>query len=331
MEIEWRFECAGGDDKQPVAMQQHINYVNTLRALGRDVDQLAIRDGPRVLGQAVVIVRRFRGIGRVAFVPRGPIWRHSLSPNARTSGLQCLANSFRKIGINAALVIPEDSKDMSAARGFINVQTPQYFAEWEISLPGDQRRAALSQSWRNALTRAETSDVKVEMCPASPVGLNSLLKSVEKDRTTKRYRALPDAFARAWLESNAKSVWIARATLQNETIAETLYLGHGEAATYHAGWSGKKGRQWNAHRLCLWHASEYFFERGVKRLDLGSLDTSAARELARFKLGTGAEAVATGGTWFRGPGTTAIWDLRRGIFLPDDGSIGKIAEPRLPE
>jgi lipid II:glycine glycyltransferase (peptidoglycan interpeptide bridge formation enzyme) len=76
-----------------------------------------------------------------------------------------------------------------------------------------------------------------------------------------------------------------------------LYLIHGTAATYHVGWSGEEGRRLGAHNLLLWEAMSRLAAHGVRRLDLGGVNTQSSAGVARFKLGAGGEVVTLAGTW----------------------------------
>jgi lipid II:glycine glycyltransferase (peptidoglycan interpeptide bridge formation enzyme) len=76
-----------------------------------------------------------------------------------------------------------------------------------------------------------------------------------------------------------------------------LFLVHGSTATYHVGWTGDAGRCASAHNLLLWRAMEALQRRGVRRIDLGLLDTVNTPGLARFKLGAGRVPHRLGGTW----------------------------------
>ncbi|GIT85375.1 hypothetical protein ROBYS_03910 [Roseobacter sp. OBYS 0001] len=81
-----------------------------------------------------------------------------------------------------------------------------------------------------------------------------------------------------------------------------LFLEHGPVATYHLGWTSSAGRGANAHYALLMHAADYFAERSITRLDIGTVDTENTPGLARFKIGSGAQVRALGGTWIRMPG-----------------------------
>ncbi len=77
-----------------------------------------------------------------------------------------------------------------------------------------------------------------------------------------------------------------------------LFLRHGTTVSYHIGWTGREGRAASAHNLILDHAAKQFASEGATLMNLGLLDTETAPGLARFKLGSGARPVQTGGTWF---------------------------------
>ena len=57
----------------------------------------------------------------------------------------------------------------------------------------------------------------------------------------------------------------------------------------------------NSHHRILMQAAQDFAAMGLTTLDLGQIDTARAPGLARFKWGSGARIIATGGTWLRIP------------------------------
>jgi lipid II:glycine glycyltransferase (peptidoglycan interpeptide bridge formation enzyme) len=83
-----------------------------------------------------------------------------------------------------------------------------------------------------------------------------------------------------------------------DRIAAMMFLIHGEAAIYHVGWTTEKGRDLHAHNLLLWKAMEELKERGIRRLDLGGVNTIRSSGIARFKMSTGGEVVTLAGTYF---------------------------------
>jgi lipid II:glycine glycyltransferase (peptidoglycan interpeptide bridge formation enzyme) len=80
-------------------------------------------------------------------------------------------------------------------------------------------------------------------------------------------------------------------------IAASLFLRHGASATYYLSWTTNHGHERNAAHLLLWQGALSLREAGVKWLDLGGMDARGP-DIARFKLGLGADAVTYSGTWF---------------------------------
>ena len=85
--------------------------------------------------------------------------------------------------------------------------------------------------------------------------------------------------------------------LGRERVAAMMFLIHGQAASYQVGWSSEKGRELNAHNLLLWRAMLELRARGVRRLDLGGVNTVRSAGLARFKIGTGGQVLQLAGTY----------------------------------
>ena len=88
-----------------------------------------------------------------------------------------------------------------------------------------------------------------------------------------------------------------RADAAGERAAAMLFLIHGQAAIYQVGWSSDAGRDLNAHNLILWQAIQELRQRGVRRLDLGGVNTQRSAGLARFKMGSGGEVITLCGTY----------------------------------
>ena len=84
---------------------------------------------------------------------------------------------------------------------------------------------------------------------------------------------------------------------QNALAREVTTLIHGEAATYQVGWTSDTGRDLHAHSLILWKGIEELRERGVRKLDLGGVNTTRSAGIARFKMSTGGQVLTCAGTF----------------------------------
>jgi lipid II:glycine glycyltransferase (peptidoglycan interpeptide bridge formation enzyme) len=88
-----------------------------------------------------------------------------------------------------------------------------------------------------------------------------------------------------------------RADVGRDRVAGMMFLIHGEAATYQVGWNSDAGRDLHAHNLILWRGIEALRERGVRRLDLGGVNTTRSAGIARFKMSTGGHVLTCAGTY----------------------------------
>jgi lipid II:glycine glycyltransferase (peptidoglycan interpeptide bridge formation enzyme) len=88
-----------------------------------------------------------------------------------------------------------------------------------------------------------------------------------------------------------------RADLGKTPVAGMIFLIHGSQATYQVGWGNDQGRDEKAHHVLLWRAIAELQTMGIRRLDLGGVNTQRSAGLARFKMGLGGEVRAFAGTY----------------------------------
>lgn len=186
--------------------------------------------------------------------------------------------------------------------GFFPIITPATVVEWHIDEETSRLRAGLRKKWRNQLTQATDANLKVKISNLPPDPNHWLLKAELSQSRMRRYRTFPQWITTGWATLHPKDTLLLEAQSGGETIAGMIFLRHGKAATYHIAYGNGLARERNAHKLMLWQAALHLRDRGVSRLDLGTIDTEKAPGLARFKLGTGASARRLGGTWLSVPG-----------------------------
>ncbi len=248
--------------------------------------RVAVFDGNRPLAQALLLTR-----AGITATLRGPLWHADTSPTDRIAALRTL----RCAGLRLVEAEDATSADILRAAGFRMVATPAHVAELDLTPDVINRRRALDGKWRNCLTHAEAAGLTLHRRtltgPSDPLLLAELAQ-----RRTRGYRALPPAFATAFPDAE-----VAEARQNGTPIAAMLFLRHGQAATYHIAHTTTAGRKADAHRLLLWDAMNHLAAEGRTRLDLGTIDTVTAPDLARFKLGTGATARPLGGSFLAIP------------------------------
>lgn len=271
------------------ALQQSSEFLATLKLAG--LDHRVLQDG--------TLVQKQRSFG----IPLALISRAYLD----WSRLDLSA-----VGLSRHIVlINAETQDNSPARlGAIPLISPATIAE--LPLTGNLR-AGLRQKWRNRLAKVERSDIRITRQNMPNQIDHWLLQACDRDR---RYRHWPSRLTLAYLQANPGKAKLFTAHLGNAQVAAMLFLHHGNSCTYHLGHTTQAGRAFSAHTLLLWHAIQYFAQKGCKLMDLGVISTEEAPGLARFKLGTGAQGRKLGGTWVWWPplgqlaAPLAFWDRR---------------------
>lgn len=240
---------------------------------------LPFQQSPVYAAAAQASGAQVRWLGDVLAVERGPLRLVSRVAGLDGAGVRRLA---RWPGVT--VVTPEAAV---AGFGLVPLVTPLHHAVWRLE--GDLR-AGMAGKWRNRLVSAEVS-VRVRRGDAGT--LDGLIREEATQRRARRYRALPEGFARA-LDPDALRLWEWR---EGGTMAAAMcFVVHGATASYHLGWASPAAKSAGVHGVMLTRAAEGLQAEGVRWLDLGSVDTEAAPGLARFKLGTGAELRRLGAT-----------------------------------
>ena len=172
--------------------------------------------------------------------------------------------------------------------GLVPLVTPMHHAIWRL---GPNLRAGMARNWRGHLRQAERTGLQVRHGERGT--LDALIQAELRQRTARRYRALPQGFTRG-LPEGALRIWQWRHG--GEVEAAMCFVVHGLSASYHLSWGSDAARAAGVHGLMLTRAAEALWAEGVHWLDLGSVDSERAPGLARFKLGTGAALKRLGAT-----------------------------------
>ncbi len=260
------------------AFQQSAAYALAARACGARVRQGLLSRHGREVGLVQVLDRP-----GLRLVLRGPVWTGDPSPALRRRAL-C------RLGRHPGLTVATPDVPL-AGPGLVPLVTARHHAVWNIAADAEQLRAALDPRWRGALTAAKRRGLRFALNRAG--ALDALLAAEAAQRSQRGYRALPAAFTRA-LPTKALRVWDWQH--EGQIAAAMCILRHGRTATYHLAWADPAARKAAVHQAMLWQAALALRAEGVRRLDLGDVNTEEAPGLARFKLGTGAALHRLGAT-----------------------------------
>lgn len=298
-------------------MQQHPAYGRACTALGQRVRWFRLGPANAPMASALVLCRRWPGLGAVALVSRGPVWADVLSPGDRRAALGALVGRLRQD--HAAVITTPDpvaGHDPLGDTRMLPLVWPMTLAQLDLSGDTAARRARLRGKWRNALVRAETSALRVTASRLPPRADHWLLRHEAAQARARGYRRLPAAFAAAWARMSPDDTLLVAAHDLAGPVAGMLFLRHGAGASYHTGWTSAAGRVAGAHTRLMWEAIGRLADAGVTRLDLDLIDTHHAPGIARFKLGTGAVPVTLGATRIAAPGTALVARIARAVSWP---------------
>lgn len=290
------------------SLQQSWPYGQALQALGVRIHRAAIRgDGPQggtVVGLAQFMVRRIAGYVWLASCTRGPVWHTAVEPAERARAIGLLKRSLPVPRLRAALISPDAPTSpelLAETQGLWRVMTGYSTVILDLTAPLEALRAGLDGKWRNRLAKAESDAAFSARVEPSLPEARRLLERESQQRAERRFHGLPTDFVQAYIEactSREQAFAVSYAQSRKETQAALLFLIHGNTATYHIGWSSDAGRKTNAHNLLMWRGIEYLRRIGVKRLDLGGVNTRALPGITRFKLGTGGQVLTLAGSFY---------------------------------
>jgi hypothetical protein len=276
----------------PLPLQQHRHFAAALALMGRQTRTIDL--------PGAAPLRAVAQFGQL-MASRGPIWHTGMTPQAQTDAL-------RQSGLRL-LNADQPETDVCAQAGYRMITTAAYVAELDLTGTTTDRINRAKGKWRNAWRRSLETEITVTQERFQTAKHQWLLNADREQQRQKRFRSLPHSLISAYAASHPKDVVVLTAMEGNTPIAAMLFLLHHPVATYHLGWTSARGRSLAAHHRLIMHAADAFAARGITRLDLGTVDTETAPGLARFKIGTGAQIRALGGTWLRVPGLSR-WPQR---------------------
>ncbi|WP_460275230.1 GNAT family N-acetyltransferase [Celeribacter sp. ULVN23_4] len=267
-------------DAVEAPLSQRWLYGEAAKRIGRDARRLCIYERSTPVALAQMVLRPFMGL-HVSVALRGPLF-FTAAPGTETQR-SVVKDLRRALPLGVKFMSPDQR--LRGSLGHLGLSAPPEVVELDLRPNLSDMRLSLNGKWRNALKKAEKSELRVIRLAPSPSVLRPYLMLEKHQQVQRRYRGLPPEFALAIQDVAPKSLRLFEAD-----DAFMLFILHGNSATYQIGHTGPRGRAVNAHNLILWEAIKRLKLEGIRRLDLGTIDTRRAPNLARFKLRTGATA-----------------------------------------
>lgn len=266
------------------------------------VGRAVVFDGDAPVAIAQVFRRRVAGIAALAQILRGPVLLDpALAPDAVDSIFHLIRSDCRRrrqiLFWTPELRAEARAFDLMRRCGLRQVLTGYGSAQIDLAPDAPTLRSALHGKWRNALTQAEGSALRIETAADSDA-VPWLLDRYGALRRRRRFGGPGPAMLVAVLDGAAsRDIALLRAYAAGDPVAGALFLRHGQGASYLVGWTGAAGRKKRAGTLLLWRGLLEMRARGARLLDLGGIDTRHAPGIARFKLGVGGEPYRLAGTF----------------------------------
>lgn len=281
------------------SLQQHWAYGDALVTPAVQVQRAEVQCEGRTVALAQFLCRRYAGVLGVALCTRGPLWLAPVAAAGQAAIYAELKRSLPMRGPRVILFSPDQTvPDDPGLASLTRVLTGYSTVMLDLAQPDAALRAGLHAYWRNRLAAAERSGLDVAEVDTAAGACDWVLQEEMRQRERKRFYALPPAFVHNYIAAHPDlrhAALILSASLHAQPVAAMLFLIHGSAATYQLGWSRPSGRATNAHNLLLWRALPLLRERGVRRLDLGGVNTRDLPGISRFKLNTGGAVVTYAG------------------------------------
>jgi Acetyltransferase (GNAT) domain len=251
---------------------------------------------------AQFIVRRMvGGLANMALCSLGPVWLQPLSGADKARVYKALKKTIplKNLRVVAFTPLEAPGPELGLSR-WRRVMTGHSTVMLDLQPELEVLRAQLDGRWRYSLARAEESSLTIHRVGTNAGQYRWLLDAEMQQREQRGLHGLPLQFFDLYVPSRqqpTKTILTLRADVGRDRVAGMMFLIHGESATYQVGWTNDAGREHNAHNLILWNAMQELRERGVRKLDLGGVNTTRSAGIARFKIGTGGQVLSCAGTF----------------------------------
>ena len=286
------------------SLQQSWAYGEAMKTLGVQAHRAAVMDGRKVLALAQFIGRRYLHYVSLASCTRGPVWSPALDAAAQNRVYKELKKTIPTRMFRVTLFSPDLPLEQlvpASLRGMQRVMTGYSTVTLDLTCDEAAMRERMDRKWRNRVFRPQRGAELTVQLKADMRDCRHLLEQEMAQRKARNFHGLPTDFVPAFIDGHehpAQGYLVATTRHEGRVIASMLFLMHGQAATYHIGWSDQEGRKLSAHNVMLWQAMLHLKKKGIQRLDLGGINTHDLSGISRFKMATGGQVLTLAGTYF---------------------------------
>jgi hypothetical protein len=305
MQANWSFEHADAWDachaRAGGSLQQDWAYGSSMKMLGVGVLRVVVEQDGEPVALAQFLLRFWGSIAALALCSRGPVWLHDLDAADKARVYRLIKSTLPLGGLKWLITTPEEMAGPGLGLSSMRrVMTGAATVMLNLEPSEEQLRAGLERSWRNKLNSSEKGKLQVARMSPKPGAYRWLLEAEEAQRKARGLEGLPLPFFDVFLQARKNPQLCTlgyRADWGKNAVAGMIFLVHGSTATYQVGWGNEQGRQERAHHVLLWRAIQELKAMGIRRLDLGGVNTQRSAGLARFKMGLGGEVRQFAGTY----------------------------------
>lgn len=285
-------------------LEQSWTYGEAVRlAAGRSVSRGLIISGEAPVGLVQVFTHKFFGCIAIPEILRGPVFLPEASENEKRAAHALVRQQWPRGIVQFPRWMPElpdtpEAHSLLRQLGVRQVVTGYPTVLVDLTASTVQMRAGLDGKWRNALSQAEKSGLKVKFARGGKA-VEKAVRHYDAMRRKRRFSGPSGVTATAFhqLVRRQRDLLAVTVSRGSDVLSGALFLGHGQTATYYMGWTAKAGRAVNSQNLALWRGMLKLSEDGFTSLDMGGVDTWREPGIARFKIGTGGRVHMTAGTW----------------------------------
>ncbi len=257
--------------------------------------------GNTEIGIAQVLVREGPfGVGGFAWLNRGPLMfvkNREYNENYKNSlvAIKAYFSDKDSYYLRIAPSIFEEDFDPFSHKGTgLEPTLTLGWASARLDLLKSEKelRSRLHGKWRNALSRAESYNIRVVK------GIDSMLFKMflegyrEHLQSSGNYSGLSEKFLCVYndIQLDTEKVEILLAFIEERLVGGVCIAKYGTFAEYLLGYNNEIGRKNNVGQLLLWNAISFLKKKNFQTFDLGGMDANRTPSgILRFKKRVGAE------------------------------------------